>query len=115
MVLESVYLPVWTLAVAAVLVAFLVPVRCAAPIGKPPFRGCRLRVSGMFGKCRHHGRRPDLRVMATFGGQGLIRRRTCDRCGQPRVFVRRRDNGRSFLGCTGFPVCQNSRYLGEWR
>jgi ribosomal protein S27AE len=113
MSLESIPLPAWAIVIAVLVLAFGVPVRCSHPTSKPPFRGCKVHVAGFLGKCRHHGRAPGARVMATLGGQELMRRRTCDRCGQPRVFARHNDTGRAYLGCTGFPVCKNPRLLGQ--
>jgi hypothetical protein len=103
------------LAVVVVVVMFVVPVRCAAPTSKAPFPGCKYHPHGLLGRCRHHGRRPGLRVIAIFGGDGLLRRRTCDKCGQARVFLRFEDSGRPYLGCSGFPRCKNPRSLGGYR
>jgi hypothetical protein len=103
------------LAVVVVVVMFVVPVPCAAPTSKAPFRGCREHPHGLLGRCRHHGRRPGLRVIAIFGGDDLLQRRTCDKCGQSRVFLRFEDSGRPYLGCSGFPRCKNPRSLGGYR
>jgi ssDNA-binding Zn-finger/Zn-ribbon topoisomerase 1 len=53
-------------------------------------------------------------VISVLGGQALIRRRTCDKCGRPRIFARHLVSGRPFLGCSDFPVCKNSRFLGNY-
>lgn len=113
MILQSIPPPAWAFAGIVVLLAFGVPVRCSHPISKPPFRGCKAYVAGLLGRCSHHGRGPAVRLMATLGGQELMRRRTCDRCGQPRVFARHTDSGRAYLGCTGFPSCKNPRLLSR--
>jgi hypothetical protein len=111
---SSISTAVWLVAAVIILVIFLMPVRCSHPISKSPFRGCRRWVTGIFGRCRDHGRGPQNRVIARFGGQALIRRRTCDRCGRPREFVRFSDTGRSYLGCSGWPACKNPRLLGNY-
>jgi hypothetical protein len=100
--------------IAAVVIVFLVagtPMWCQAPIGRPPFRGCRRRVPGFFGRCRDHGVRPGRRLVAVLGGQQLPLRRICAGCGRPAVFCRARDTGRPFLGCSGFPDCKKRRWL----
>jgi hypothetical protein len=94
--------------------AFILPMRCQGAIARPPFRGCRIRVYGFLGHCRNHGFQPQRRMMSALGGQRLAARRTCSSCGRPAVFCRRRDTGRPFLGCTGFPECKNPRWLGNW-
>jgi ribosomal protein S27AE len=113
MTLESIPPPAWAIVIAVVTLAIGLPVRCNHPTSKPPFRGCKWHVYGFLGKCPHHGRVPGVRLMASFGGRELMRRRTCDRCGQPRVFARHNDTGRAYLGCTRYPVCKNSRLLGQ--
>ncbi len=103
----------WVVLAAVVLVVVL-PVQCSHPISKAPFRGCSVWVTGFFGRCRYHGRGPENRVIARFGGQALISRRTCDRCGRPRVFNRFQDTGRAYLGCSRYPSCKNTRLLGNY-
>ena len=95
------------LAVGAVLLAAVfAPRLCCAPISKPPFRGCRRRVIGLFGFCLDHGSRPGARLIRMLGGQRLLSRRVCDRCGQSRVFQRMHQDGAPYLGCVGFPTCK---------
>jgi len=103
------------LAGALVVTALFAPMFCCAPISKPPFRGCRRHVAGLFGRCRNHGRRPGLRVIRLLGGERLLSRRVCDRCGQSRVFLRMRDTGTPYLGCVGYPTCKNPRILKNYR
>src|SRR5689334_3394918 len=101
--------------VAVGLVILLVPMSCNAPISKPPFRGCRTSVIGLFGICRHHGSRPGVRAVRLLGGRRLLTRRICDKCGQPRVFLRMQGDGSPYLGCAGFPNCKNPRMLRDYR
>jgi hypothetical protein len=98
-----------------VALGLLLPMRCHGPISKPPFRGCRTPVIGLLGRCRHHGRRPDVRLVCLLGGERLASRRVCDRCGRARVFGRLRDTGRPFLGCSQYPSCKNARLLAGYR
>jgi hypothetical protein len=112
---QTLPLPAWILVVAAALVLNVVPVRCAHPISQPPFRGCRVFVHGLLGRCRHHGRHPGTRVITVLGGPALGQRRTCSKCGRPSVFGRFPDTGRPFLGCAGHPTCKNPRQLGTYR
>ena len=93
----------------------LAPIRCTAPISRPPFRGCRRRVVGVLGICRDHGSRPGLRIIHLLGGTRLLSRRVCDRCGQSRVFLRMRSDGAPYLGCVGYPSCRNARMLKDYR
>lgn len=95
-----------------VFVVAATPMRCQAPVAKPPFRGCRNMVYGFFGRCRNHGLQPGRRLIGALGGQRLLLRRVCPRCGQPSVFCRASDTGRPFLGCSGFPACKTPRWLG---
>jgi hypothetical protein len=100
--------------VVAGLTVFVVtatPMHCQGPIARPPFRGCRHVVYGLFGRCRNHGVQPARRVMAILGGQQLLLRRVCLGCGLPSVFCRAGDTGRPFLGCSGFPACRKQRWL----
>lgn len=116
--IASFSLPVVVAAGAVVLTflaLFAMPVRCAHPIGRVPFRGCRMRVGGLLGRCRHHGRRPGVRVIAVLGGEALVRRRVCDRCGGPKTFARLQENGKPFLGCSNYPVCKSPRMLAGYR
>jgi hypothetical protein len=94
-----------------VLAAAVIPMPCQAPISRPPYRGCRHRVYGLFGRCRSHGQRPGFRLIATLGGQRLSARRICSACGRPAGFARARATGKPFLGCTGFPECRRHRWL----
>jgi hypothetical protein len=93
---------------------FVVPMRCSRPVSKPPHPGCRATVYGILGRCHHHGHPAGFRVMAVLGGQRLISRRYCDRCGQCRTYERFADSGRSYLGCAGFPDCKGPVVLGTY-
>lgn len=86
-------------------IPLVIPMHCQAVIAKPPFRGCRKIVMGVFGRCYNHGFQPGRRVIRLLGGPKLPLRRVCDKCGQPRVFGRHQDSGRPFLGCAGYPAC----------
>lgn len=99
-------------AVLAVAVVAGTPMHCQAPTAKPPFRGCKHMVYRFFGRCRNHGLQPRRRLIAVLGGQQLLLRRVCIRCGLPSVFCRAGDTGRPFLGCSGFPSCRKQRWLG---
>jgi hypothetical protein len=102
------------IAVAVAAGIFLVtPMHCQGVIAKPPFRGCRKIVVGLFGRCHYHGFQPGRRVILLLGGPRLPLRRVCDKCGQPRVFGRHQDSGRPFLGCAGFPACTRSIQLSR--
>jgi hypothetical protein len=102
------------LGIAFMLAMFTVPMRCHSPISKPPIRGCRGRVYGLVGHCRHHGRRPVLRLMAALGGPHLPERRVCSICGRPTLFCRIQKSGKPFLGCSGYPNCKNPRWLNNY-
>jgi hypothetical protein len=96
--------------VLAVMIVFAVaatPMRCQGITSRRPFRGCKNRVYGFFGRCRHHGLQPGRRVMAALGGQRLLLRRVCPGCGQPSVFCRAGQTGKPFLGCSMFPSCRS--------
>jgi hypothetical protein len=86
---------------------------CQAVIARPPFRGCRKIVMGVFGRCYNHGFQPGRRVIRLLGGPKLPLRRVCDKCGQPRVFGRHQESGRPFLGCTGYPACMRAIQLSR--
>jgi hypothetical protein len=103
-----------SLGIALMLAIFTVPMKCCSPISKPPIRGCRTHVYGLIGRCRHHGRHPVLRLMATLGGLHLPERRVCDMCGRPALFCRMQKNGKPFLGCSGYPNCKNPRWLNNY-
>lgn len=101
--------------VGAVLVLAVVagtPMHCQGQTSKPPFRGCKIIVYGIFGRCRIHRLQPRRRMIAVLGGQKLLLRRVCISCGLPSVFCRARDTGKPFLGCSGFPSCKKPRWLG---
>jgi len=100
---------------AVVLAIVFVPVSCSAPISRPPFRGCRRPVMGLFGFCRTHRSRPGVRLIRLLGGSHLLARRVCDKCGQSRVFLRMQGDGVPYLGCVGFPNCKNPRMLRDYR
>lgn len=91
------------------------PVSCCAPTARKPIRGCQRRVSGLFGRCPYHGRHPHARMIRILGGKRLLRRRVCDRCGQPREFLRMKDTGAPYLGCIAYPTCKNPRVLKDYR
>lgn len=110
-------LAVTAVAVAVVVVGAGVLVRkraCQGVKSQPPHGACAKPVRGLFGRCLHHGRQPRRRVVALLGGPELLRRRTCDRCGRPRVFGRRSSDGTPFLGCSEFPRCVSPRYLDHY-
>lgn len=106
---------VWLIVVgvAVVVVPMVAPMQCAGVIAKSPYRGCYKIVPGLFGRCRHHGFQPRRRVIRLLGGQKLLMRRACDRCGRPRVYGRHQDSGRPFLGCAGHPACMRSIELAR--
>ncbi len=112
---EQLTLIVFVGAGAVLLAAVFAPRLCCAPISKPPFRGCRRRVIGLFGFCRDHGSRPGIRLIRMLGGQRLLSRRVCDRCGQSRVFQRMQQDGTPYLGCVGVPTCKNPRMPKGYR
>jgi hypothetical protein len=104
------------LAVGLALIALVAaPVSCCAPTARKPIRSCRRRVSGLFGRCPHHGRHPGARMIRVLGGKGLLRRRVCDKCGQARRFHRMKDTGAPYLGCVSYPICKNPRMLADYR
>jgi hypothetical protein len=106
---------VWLIVVvvAAVVIPVAAPMQCAGVIAKSPYRGCYKIVPGLFGRCRYHGFQPRRRVIRLLGGQKLLMRRACDKCGQPRVYGRHPDSGRPFLGCAGHPACTRSIELAR--
>jgi hypothetical protein len=92
-----------------------VRMRCRGTTGPATrYRPCRVPVRWFLGPCQHHGRGGRRRVLATFGGTALLDRRTCDKCGRPRVFGRIQDSGAPFLGCARFPNCKNPRLLSGY-
>jgi hypothetical protein len=95
------------------LLAGATPMRCQGPIAKRPFRGCRKRVCGFMGHCRYHGFQPGRRIMAVFGGESLLRRRICSKCGSATVFGRVLGTGKPFIGCSGYPTCKNPCWLAN--
>lgn len=99
--------------IAAVVVPMAVPMYCAGVISKPPYRGCRKVVVGLFGRCYYHRFQPRRRFIQLLGGQKLLLRRVCDKCGRPRVFGRHQESGRPFLGCAGYPACTRSIELAR--
>lgn len=91
--------------------ALVVPTRCRAPKQQSPHDPCALRVQGVFGSCRYHGRPALLRVIAVLGGMELLSRRTCRGCRQPVVFGRTEKEGLPYLVCQGRNSCRNGRVL----
>ena len=98
--------------VAAMLVALRVPCQQVVTSQKV-FRGCTIRVYGLIGRCRSHGRHPVVRLIGVLGGTRLVNRRICPDCGQRIVFARQLETGSANLECAR-AKCSHNRPLKSY-